>query len=55
MKSNNEKLTEQMTYVAPEMRIIDLKIEGMVCVSNYGAAGRAGDYLDIYNDDEEDY
>lgn len=34
MKFNNEKAKEQMAYVAPKSRLIELKIEGVLCNSD---------------------
>lgn len=34
MKTSNEKPREQMTYVAPKTKLIEVKIEGVLCNSD---------------------
>lgn len=34
MKTRNERSKEQMTYVAPKAKLIEVKIEGVLCNSD---------------------
>lgn len=54
MKKTNTKIAAPVEgYHAPKVRVITVKVEGIICES-WGEAGAAGAPLSI-NEEEEDY
>ena len=56
MKNNNENAKELMTYVAPKAKLIEVKVEGVICGSgDYNEQGLQNIFGDQVNDESDSW